>query len=175
MKRLMVLAPLMAALAGPALAQQTAATGNAATAQLNSVDRQFVSAAASGGIAEVQTAQLAEQQGSKSQVKSFAQKMIDDHTKANQQLASLASQMGVTPPTEPDAKEKAAAAKLKALNGTAFDRAYVRQEIQDHKETIALFQKEAKSGQDPQLKQFASQTLPTLQEHLKMAEKIGTK
>ena len=104
MKRLMIVAPLMAALAGPALAQQTAATGNAATAQLNSVDRQFVSAAASGGIAEVQTAQLAEQQSSKSQVKSFAQKMIDDHTKANQQLASLASQMGVTPPTEPDAK-----------------------------------------------------------------------
>jgi putative membrane protein len=175
MKRLMALAPIMAVLAGPALAQQTAATGNAATGQLNSVDRQFVSSAASGGVAEVETAQLAQQRGSKAQVKSFAQRMIDDHTKANQQLASLASQAGITPPTEPDAKEKAAAAKLKALNGAAFDRTYVRQEIQDHKDTIALFRKEAKSGQDPQLKQFAAQTLPTLEQHLKMAQKIGTK
>jgi putative membrane protein len=175
MKHLMVLAPIMAVLAGPTLAQQTAATGNAATGQLNSVDRQFVASAATGGVAEVETAKLAEQQGSKAQVKSFAQRMIDDHSKANQQLASLASQAGITPPTEPDAKEKAAAAKLKALNGAAFDRAYVRQEIQDHKDTIALFEKEAKSGQDPQLKQFASQTLPTLKQHLQMVQKIGTK
>ena len=174
MKRLLVLAPLMALLAGQALAQQTAATGNAATARLNDVDRQFVAAAASGGVAEVDTARLAEQQAGKAEVKSFAQRMITDHTKANQQLASLASQEGLTAPTEPDAKQKATATKLKTLSGTAFDRAYVKDEIQDHKETIALFQKEAKSSQDPQLKQFASQTLPTPRCFSIRSERVAT-
>ena len=101
--------------------------------------------------------------------------MIADHGNANEQLASLDSQEGVTAPTEPDAKQKAAATKLKTLSGPAFDRTYVRGQIQDHKDTIALFQKEAKSGQDPKLKQSASQTLPTLEHHLQMAQKIGTK
>jgi putative membrane protein len=175
MKRLLVLAPVMALLAGPALAQQTAATGNAATSQLNDIDRQFVATAGSGGLAEVEAARLAEQQAGKKQVKDMAQRMIADHSKANEKLASLASQAGLSAPTAPDAKQKAEATKLKTLSGAAFDRAYVKDEIQDHKETIALFQKEAKSGQDPQLKQFASQTLPTLQQHLKMAQKISTK
>lgn len=175
MKRLYALAPVMALLAGSAVAQQTAATGGAATAQLNDVDRQFVAAAASGGLAEVDTARVAEQQATKPEVKSFAQQMIADHSKANEQLASLASQAGLNAPAEPDAKHKATATKLKAMSGTAFDRAYVSDEIKDHKETIALFQKEAKSGQDPKLKQFASQTLPTLQHHLQMAQKIGSK
>jgi putative membrane protein len=175
MKRLYALASVMALLAGSALAQQTAATGDAATGQLNDVDRQFVAAAASGGLAEVNAARLAEQQASKTQVKNFARQMITDHGKANEQLASLAGQKGVTAPTAPDAKQKAAATKLKTLSGPAFDRAYVRDEILDHKDTIALFEKEAKSGQDPKLKQFASQTLPTLKHHLQMAQKIGTK
>ena len=175
MKRLYVLAPVMVLLVGSALAQQTAVTGDAATGQLNDVDRQFVAAAASGGLAEVNAARLAEQQASKTKVKNFARHMITDHGKANQELASLASEEGVTAPTEPDARQKAAATKLKTLGGPAFDRAYVRGEIQSHKDTIALFQNEAKSGQDPKLKQFASQTLPTLKHHLQMAQKIGTK
>jgi putative membrane protein len=175
MKRLYVLAPVMALLAGSAQAQQTAVTGDAATGPLNDVDRQFVAAAASGGLAEVNAARLAEQQASKTQVKNFARQMITDHGKANQELASVASQEGVTAPTEPDARQKAAATKLKTLGGPAFDRAYLRGEIQSHKDTIALFQNEAKSGQDPKLKQFASQTLPTLKHHLQMAQKIGTK
>jgi putative membrane protein len=175
MKCLIVLAPVMALLAGPALAQQTAAIGDAATAQLNDVDRQFVATAGSGGLAEVAAARVAEQQAGNMQVKDMAQRMIADHSKANEKLASLASKAGVPAPTAPDAKQKAEATKLKTLGGTAFDRAYVRDEIRDHKETIALFRKEAQSGQNPQLKQFASQTLPTLQQHLKMAQKIGTK
>jgi putative membrane protein len=175
MKRLCALASVMALLAGAALAQQTTATGDAATSRLNDVDRQFVAAAASGGLAEVNAARLAEQQAAKTPVKNFARQMITDHGKANEQLALLASQEGAPAPTEPDAKHKAAATKLKTLSGTAFDRAYVRDEIQDHKDTIALFQKEANSGQDPKLKDFAAKTLPTLKHHLQMAQKIGTK
>jgi putative membrane protein len=175
MKRLFALAPVIVLLAGPALAQQTAATGNAATGQLSQLDRQFLDAAATGGLAEVDAARIAEQQALKAPVKSFARQMITDHGKANETLAALASQQGVTAPTDPDAKQKAAANRLKVLSGAAFDRAYVQDEIKDHKATIALFQKEAKSGQDPKLKEFASQTLPTLKHHLQMAQKIAGK
>lgn len=175
MKRLLVLAPVIALLAGPALAQQTAATGDAATRQLNKTDWQFLSAASTGGLAEVDTARIAEQQAATVPVKSFAQQMIADHGKANEKLTALANQLGAAPPTEPDPKQKAAATKLKTLSGAAFDRAYIRDQVKDHKETIALFQKEVKSGQDPQLKEFASQTLPTIKHHLQMAQKIAGK
>jgi putative membrane protein len=175
MKRLLAMAPFALLMAGPALAQQVAATGNAATSQLNQTDRRFLNAAATGGLAEVDAARIAEEHATKDQVKQFARQMIADHGKANEELKALAAEEGAKPPAAPDAKQKAAANHLKTLSGAAFDRAYVRDEIKDHKTTIALFQKEAKSGQDAKLKAFAAQTLPTLQKHLQMAQQIGTK
>jgi putative membrane protein len=176
MKRLLALAPVIAVLAAaPAFAQQQAATGGAATGKLSQEDRMFLDKAASGGLAEVEEGRLAEQKASKDAVKDFGRRMVTDHSKANEQLMAVANQLGAKPPTQPDAKDKASADRLKGLNGAAFDRAYMEAQVKDHKETVALFEKEAKSGQDPQLKQFAAQTLPTLKEHMEMAEKIGTK
>jgi putative membrane protein len=96
--------------------------------------------------------------------------MVEDHGKANDELKSIATSKKMGMPAAPDASQQKAAAALEAKSGADFDRAFKQQMIADHKSAIALFQKEAKSGSDPDLKSFAGKTLPTLQEHLKMAE-----
>lgn len=144
-----------------------AATG---TAKLSKTDQNFVMKAASGGMAEVQAAQLAQQKSQNPKVKDFASTMITDHTQANQQLTSLAEQKGVTVPTTLDSKDQKQLDKLSKLNGSAFDKAYIKGQIKDHETMIKLFQKEAKSGKDADLKSFADQTVPVLQKHLDMAK-----
>ena len=96
--------------------------------------------------------------------------MVDDHSKANDELKDLASKKNVTLPTDVDAKDKATMDRLSALNGAAFDKAYMRHMVSDHKKDISEFQKEASSGSDTDVKSWASKTLPTLQHHLQMAE-----
>jgi len=163
---------------GAASAQATgSATTNAAgtnatssTAKLSSADKSFVEKAAIGGMAEVQMGQLAKQKAASDQVKQFGSRMVDDHSKANDELKQVASSKGITLPTDLDAKHKNKMAKLEKLSGAQFDRAYMDDMVADHKEDVAEFQKQAKSGQDPDIKGFASKTLPTLQEHLNMAQ-----
>jgi putative membrane protein len=144
-----------------------------AFAALNSPDRDFVQKAASGCMAEVQTAELAQQRANSPQVKQFAGRMITDHTQANTELQQIAQQQNVTLPAQPNSKDTSAMQKLKGLNGTAFDKAYSQEELRDHEEDVALFRKEATSGQDPSLKAFAQKTLPTLQQHLQMAQALN--
>ncbi|MBV8819044.1 MAG: DUF4142 domain-containing protein [Acidobacteriaceae bacterium] len=134
-----------------------------------SADSAFMMKAAQGGLAEVQLANLAQQHATNPAVKTFAQHMIDDHTKANDELKALASQKSVTLPTDLDAKDQASMDKLSKLNGAAFDKAYMKNMVMDHKKTVAEFQKESNSGKDPDVKAWASKTLPTLQNHLQMA------
>ncbi len=143
---------------------------NATGGNVASADRTFIEKAAIGGMTEVQASQLAEQKGQSPAVKQFAQRMITDHTKANEQLTQIASSKGVTPPGELDSTHKREVDKLSKESGADFDKAYMKQMVSDHKTTVSLFEKEAKSGKDSELKQFAGTTLPTLQEHLKMAE-----
>jgi putative membrane protein len=147
-----------------------AAQSSSNSAQLSSSDKMFMNKAAQGGMAEVQLGQLATQNGQSDDVKKFGQRMVDDHSKANDQLKSLASQKGVTLPTDLNAKDKALKDRLSKLSGAQFDRAYIQAMVKDHKEDIAEFQKEANGGKDSDVKNWASQTLPTLQDHLKMAE-----
>ena len=135
-------------------------------------DSGFVQKAAMGGIAEVDAGKLAQDKGSSDAVKQFGAKMVADHGKANDELKSIASGKSIDVPADTDAKHKKAKASLEAKSGAAFDSAYKAQMVADHKETIALFQKEAKGGQDPELKAFAAKTLPDLQEHLKMAQML---
>jgi putative membrane protein len=145
-----------------------------ASAALSSTDRDFVQKSASGGMAEVQTAQLAQQRASSQQVKQFADRMITDHTQANTELQQIAEQENVTQPSQPTGKDTAAAKKLSGLNGAAFDKAYAQDELSDHQQDVALFRKEASSGQDPALKSFAQKTLPILQQHLQMAQALNS-
>lgn len=143
-----------------------------ASATVSPDDQTFAQKAASGGMAEVQTAQLAQQKASSPQVKEFASRMTQDHTQANSELQQIAQQAGITLPSQADQKQMATAQRLGGLNGTSFDQAYAQDEVRDHQEDVALFKKEASSGKDPALKAFAQKTLPILQQHLQMAQSL---
>jgi putative membrane protein len=136
-------------------------------------DQRFVRDAAEGGMAEVELGKLAAEKGSSQDVKNFGQRMVDDHSKANSQLKQIASNEGITLPAKLDAKDRALKARLSKLSGENFDHAYMDNMVRDHKKDIADFQKESSSGSDPAVKQFASETLPTLQQHLQQAESIA--
>jgi putative membrane protein len=135
-------------------------------------DKQFLADAAQGGLAEVEFGKLATERASSNEVKEFGQRMVDDHSKANDQLKQLAAQAGVAVPDSLSAKDQAEKERLSKLSGEQFDAAYMKSMVKDHKKDVADFQHEANSGHDTNVKNFASSTLPTLQDHLKMAEQI---
>jgi putative membrane protein len=135
-------------------------------------DTTFAKKAAAGGIAEVKMGQLAQQKGTAISVKKFGARMVEDHSKAGDELKQAATQSSITLPTDMSAKDKATYDMLSKLSGAAFDRAYARDMVRDHEEDIAEFNKEANSGHNPAVKDFATQTLPTLQDHLKDAKEM---
>jgi len=123
-------------------------------------------------MAEVKLGQLAQEKGSSDAVKSFGKRMVDDHSKAGDKLKEVASHESITLPSDLSAKDQATYDRLSTLNGGAFDRAYSRDMVKDHETDIAAFQKEANAGKNDSLKSFASETLPTLQDHLKQAKEM---
>jgi putative membrane protein len=135
-------------------------------------DKTFGTKAAEGGLAEVELGRLATQKASNDDVKKFGQMMVDDHTKANDQLKPLLQQKSMTAPETLEGKDKAVYDRLSKLSGDAFDRAYMRHMVEDHEKDVKLFKREAASGSDQELKQFASSTLPTLEKHLQDARQI---
>jgi putative membrane protein len=140
-----------------------------------SKDAKFAMEAAMGGMAEVEMGRLAAQKGASDEVRQFGQKMVDDHSKANEDLMQVASGKGWSLPTALDAKHQAEMQKMSALSGDAFDRAYVKMMVKDHKKDVAEFQKESTRGADAEVKSFATRTLPTLQEHMQMIQRIDDK
>jgi putative membrane protein len=135
-------------------------------------DSDFAKDAAEGGLAEVKMGELAQQKGSSDTVKDFGKRMVEDHTQANDKLKQVASQENLKLPENLNKHDQKAYDKLSQLSGTDFDRAYARDMVRDHKNDVAAFQQEANNGQDRAVKSFASQTLPTLQDHLKMAKEM---
>jgi putative membrane protein len=138
-------------------------------------DAKFAMAAAMGGMEEVEMGRLAAQKGASDEVRQFGQRMVDDHSKANADLMQVASGKGWTLPAALDAKHQAEMQKMSALSGEAFDRAYVKMMVKDHKKDVGEFQKESTRGADADVKSFATRTLPTLQEHLQMIQRIDDK
>ena len=136
-------------------------------------DNVLATKAAQGGIAEIQVGTLAQQNASSPQVKQFGQMLVTDHTKANQQLQQIAQEEGITLPVAPGTEDAQQSQKLQSLTGKDFDDQFVQNEVDDHKQAIAEFQKEAQSGSDPALKAFAQQTIPVLQKHLQAAESLN--
>lgn len=180
MKSLLATISVIALLAVPAGAQTANPSGSspgsttpATNAKLNAQDRDFVKQAAMGNLEEVDEAKLAAQHAQRDDVKNFAQQMITDHTKANSDLQAIASRLGVTPPAQLDKEHATRLARLSKLTGPQFDKTYIQDQVAEHRKTVSLFEKEAKSGQNPDLKTFASNTLPTLQRHLQMAQDIS--
>lgn len=139
-----------------------------------SEDIEFVLDAAKGGMAEVELGKLAADRAQNDEVKKFAQRMVDDHTKANDQLKQIAESKSIKLPTDLEAKDKALMQRLEKLNGAAFDRAYMNAMVNDHTKDVNEFKKEANAGRDSQVKSFASSTLPTLEEHLQQARQART-
>jgi len=133
-------------------------------------DNTFVTKAAEGGMAEVQMGQLAQTKASSQAVKDLASKLVADHTKANNSLKPIAMKDNITLPTGLNSKQQSEYNKLQALSGADFDREYVNYQIRDHKQDISMFQHEVDHGTDAQVKAWAQEQLPALQEHLRMAQ-----
>jgi putative membrane protein len=139
------------------------------------VDGDFMTKAAESGLAEVLTSQLATSKSTNEEVKAFAQRMVDDHTKANDELKGLAGNKNVTLPTTPNAKQRATHDRLNTLSGADFDREYMREQVRMHNEAVALFEKETRNGRDQDVKAWAGKTLPTLREHQRLANDLSGK
>ena len=131
----------------------------------------FVTKAAHDGMTEVEVGKLALTRSNDQAIRGFAQKMIDDHGKANAELESIASAKGVTPPKKLDAEHQAMVNTLKAIPADRFDAEYAQHMNMDHAKAIALFEK-ATRADDPQLAAFAQKTLPTLKQHKELAAKL---
>jgi putative membrane protein len=161
------------ALVAMAVCLWLAASAFAGQRQGTSPDQAFVKKAVVGGLAEVQLGKLAVEHAASPDVKQFGQRMVQDHSKANQELMALVKTKAISVPTALDQKHQKAAARLAKLHGAAFDRAYLQQMVKDHEEDVQLFSTQAKQGKDPELKAFAADTLPTLEEHLRMVRNLA--
>jgi putative membrane protein len=126
-------------------------------------------------MAEVELGNLAKQKASSSDVKQFGDRMVTDHSKANDELKKVAQKNNVQLPTELDAKNRATVDRLSKLSGDEFDKAYMKQMLTDHKHDVSTFKHVSTSAKDADVKQFASNTLPTLEDHLKLAEDTASK
>jgi putative membrane protein len=137
-------------------------------------DAAFYKNAAESGIFEVDAGNQAQQKANMQSVKDFGAMMVKDHTAAAAQLKTLAASKNISLPTSASVGEMAEKGKLDVLMGDTYDKSYIKGQIKAHHEAIALFKKEASSGQDSDAKSFAMKTLPTLQQHLKAARDIAT-
>jgi putative membrane protein len=153
--------------------KSTTGTQSAPGKQLSKADAGMMRDMAYTNISEVATAKIAQEKSKNEHVQSYAKQMIDDHSKAENELQQLAQTKGVTLPAEPDKKHQAAAKKLSALSGDAFDRAYMKQAgIQDHTDARKLLMRVKDKATDADVKAAADKMLPTVEQHLKMAKEM---
>ena len=136
-------------------------------------DKMFLKEATQGSNFEIQAAQLALQKSTSGDVKQFAQMMIADHTKLNEEMKPVAMQAQVTPPSGISKKDKAIYAKLQGLSGDAFDQAYIKDMVKDHTEDLKAFKTEASNGQLPEEKTAAGQGARVVQTHLEHAKQLA--
>ncbi|EOV0633846.1 DUF4142 domain-containing protein [Cronobacter turicensis] len=154
-------------------AQTGAASQTASDAKLSAGDEKALKDMAQANINEVAAAKIALEKAQNSDVKAFAQKMVDDHSAALSKVQTVAQQKGVTLPTEPDAKHKAIAAKLEKESGDAFDKMYMENAgTKDHKMVLSKLQSDAKNIKDPDVKALADAHTPVVEAHLKSAEQM---
>jgi len=138
-------------------------------------DQDFVNKVTQSDLAEINISRIAVKSASDADVKKFAQKMIEDHTKTSKELLELVNKKQYKAPSRMDAEHDRMAKKLATLSGAEFDRAYAAGQVKDHETAVALFEKQSKDGKDEDLKAWAKKTLPHLREHLKMARELDKK
>jgi putative membrane protein len=157
-----------------ATATTTGITGGTSSA-MSAEDKEFVSKAGMGGLFEVQAGNLALQKAQNAEVKSFAQRMVTDHSNANAELAQLATTKGVALPTELGGPHKGAFDHLNMLSGAEFDKAYMQHMVEDHDKDVAEFEKASTTAMDGDVKTWAGKTLPTLQQHQQLSKEVSSK
>lgn len=143
--------------------------------KVSAADEEFMKKAAQGGLMEVRLGETVKEKGQGADAKGFAEKMVTDHSKANDELKALAASKGVTLPTEPSAEQKAMIEKLSKLSGAALDKEYIKDMVTDHEKDVAEFDKQSKEAVDADVKAFAAKTLPVLKMHLDMVKEINAK
>ncbi len=156
------------------LANSTMAAEHSAGATSGSLSKKevkFVNDVAEGGLMEVRMGEIGQQKGQSSDVKALAQKLVTDHTKANDELKQLLSGKGVTVPSRLASKQEKMLEKLSSASD--FDKQFKDMAVKDHKKDIKEFERALKNTDDADLKAWINKTLPTLQEHLRMAEQLG--
>lgn len=167
--RLMATAFLVAAMPMAAFAQHTDSKGGTPT------DAGFVTNASGAGAAEIEAGQLAETNAGSDKVKAFARQIVADHTKAGEELKSLAAgDRGYALAESPPPANQKDIDALQMLHGAAFDKEFAKVMVADHQKAVAIFEVEAEKGSNKELQAFATKTLPTLKEHLKMARALNT-
>jgi putative membrane protein len=155
-------------------ATTTGATGGTSTTVVPA-DGEWVVQAGTAGLAEVQMGNLALQKAQSADVKSYAQRMVTDHSKGNEELQQIVTAKGLTLPAQLDGEHQAGLDHLAGLSGAEFDKAYMQHMVSDHQKAVTLFQNGSASAQDPDIKAYATKTLPILQEHLKLAQEVSAK
>jgi len=179
MIRTLTLSALAIAFITPTLvAQQTQQTQQGQTQQTQQGqqpvnDSLFAAAAADSGIAEVTLSQLGEQRATDPELKRFSRQMINEHTRGNQELQTLAAQKGIALPATVDVRAQYCAESLAGLTGQKFDECYAKAQLTAHLEAVSAFEAEAERGQDRDVKALAARTLPHIKEHLNMIKPIA--
>jgi putative membrane protein len=171
MKRVMTCAALVAigfylSLPGLAIAKDS---------QVGIADQIFAMKAAGGGLEEVHLGKLAADQAASPEVKQLAQRLVQDHTKANQELLSIAEKKDIDVPKELDDMHEDVVELFSKLEGASFDREYVRYQVMHHEMDTAAFAVQAREGEDPDLKAFAAKQLPLLRGHLQLLRELSAK
>jgi len=151
-----------------------AQSSSSAASNITPADKQFMEEAADGGLAEVELGKLALRKANSHHVKDFGQRMITDHSAANQQIKKLAARKGVSIPHDLGKDNKMIRDRLEKLSGSQFDNAYMAEMLKDHKKDVESFRQQSRGANDNEVKNFAARTFPTLQSHLKEAEMIAT-
>ncbi len=153
----------------------TTSTGSSGgtISSLTAEDKEFVIKAAQGGMSEVGLGQMASEKATSTDVKNFANRMVNDHGQANDELAKLAKNKGLALPTELNGEQNKMADELSKKVGRDFDKAYMTEMIRDHETDVAEFEKMSKDARDPDLKAWVTKTLPTLQDHLRVAKQTA--
>ncbi len=154
----------------PAYAQTERTASGGMRGQLTEKDYRFVIDAARGGQEEVQLGELARQKGVNQSVRNFGERMVADHSKANDELKDIATKKGATLPTQLSYGERSTVEDLQKATGTDFDKDYAKTMLKDHKSDVKDFEKASNNLNDPDLRAFAQKTVAKLQEHLRLAQ-----
>ncbi|HWR54217.1 MAG TPA: DUF4142 domain-containing protein [Bryobacteraceae bacterium] len=149
--------------------QSTTQSSTQSSSGISSSDRQFLTKAAQGSMAEVEMGKLAQERGSSEHVKELGKQLAEDHQKSLDQIRTIAQSKGIDLPQEVSKKDKAEHDRLSGLSGDAFDRAFLKAAQQDHRKDIAEYKRQAERSKDPEIQQYAQSTLPVLERHQQMS------